>query len=200
MISSFSVSLFGNVRGGLSGVVKKWFLVGFFLLALSSPLNAQLPPESVILSKVKISEKQKSDQLCPVHLVASDSGLPTFKYKGVSYRGHTPECQSEFEKEPEKYASDAKFKRWENNFVVAMSPVWCPVTDQVNPGGLSKWEKLGLKWESCCIFCNTSVFPDCFSVALDRLKARAKKSFDATDGNYVEGAPSPITDAIQIPE
>jgi len=171
-----------------------------FALAFPSPVQGQLPPESVILSKVKIPEKQKSDELCPVHLVVSDPKLSAFEYKGVAYRGHMPDCQSEFEKKPEQYAAAAKFKRWENNFVSAMSPIWCPVTDQVNPGGLLKWEKLELKWESCCKFCNAAVFPECFTGALEHLKSRAKLAYQATGGKYVEGAPSPITDAIQIPE
>ena len=65
-------------------------LTAIVLLAVAGTAWAQLPPDAVQLDKVKISEKQKSDQLCPVHLVDADASLPAWTYEGVSYRGHTP--------------------------------------------------------------------------------------------------------------
>ena len=163
-------------------------------------LHAQLPPDVIVLARVKIPEKQKSDQLCPVHLVASDPALPVFRHQGVAYRGHREPCQAEFEKHPEQYVESARYQRWETNFLAAMSVIWCPVTDQVNTGDFQSWEKLGLKWKSCCKFCNASVFPECFPEALKRLKSRAKMAYTATQGKYVEGSESPILDAIEFPE
>ena len=54
---------------------------------------AQLPADAVILEKVKIPEKQKSTDLCPVYLAASDPKLPAWDYKGVKYRGSKPDAQ-----------------------------------------------------------------------------------------------------------
>ena len=126
----------------------------FLLVAYACAAQAQLPPDAVILSKVKISEKEKSVDLCPVHLVPSNQELPTWTYKGVEYRGHTPQCQAEFAKDADKHVEAARARRWEDNFVSAMSIIWCPVTDEVNPGGGIQWERLGLTWESCCKFCD----------------------------------------------
>lgn len=168
-------------------------------LALSLNALAQLPPDAVQLDKVKISEKQKSTDLCPVHLVPSDPNLPVFSYQGVDYKGHTPECQAEFEKDPETYAEKAELQRWENNFIQSMSTIWCPVTDEITPGGMLEWTALGIKWESCCKFCDDSVMEDDFPRALELLKARAKKSYELTGGKYVEGASSPVEGAIVLP-
>ena len=52
--------------------------------------RAQLPADAVMLDKVKIPEKQKSVDLCPVYLEPSDPKLPTWEYKGVKYRGSKP--------------------------------------------------------------------------------------------------------------
>ena len=67
------------------------FLVATLVSANYGPsLWAQLPAEAINLSKVKISEKQKSIDICPVHFVEADPILPSWIYKGVQYRGHTP--------------------------------------------------------------------------------------------------------------
>lgn len=161
---------------------------------------AQLPPDSVDLAKVKISEKQKPIDLCPVYLVASDPKLPTWEYKGVTYRGSKADAKEKFMKEPDKYAEKAREQRWENNFVKTMSVIWCPVTDEVNPGGGKQWEKLDLTWESCCEFCDVDVVEEDFPDALKTLKERAKKSYKLTKGKYVEGAKSPVEGAIKDPK
>jgi len=157
-------------------------------LVLPHLAQAQLPADAVMLHKVKVPEKQKSADLCPVHLVASDSKLPGWNHQGVDYRGHHSNCHTEFREHPDRYAEGARQKRWENNFVATMSVIWCPVTDQLNPGGLLKWKRLGLNWESCCKFCNESVQEDNFPDALERLKARAQLAYVATGGSYVENA------------
>jgi hypothetical protein len=162
--------------------------------------QAQLPADSVMLDKVKISEKQKSVDLCPVYLVASDPKLPTWEYKGVKYRGSKPDAQEKFLKEPEKYAKAAAKQRYVNNFMQAMSPVWCPVTDEVTPGGMTQWKKLGFTFESCCAFCDENVSDDDFPEAVKKLKARAEKSYELTGGKYTEGAKSPVEGAIKKPQ
>ncbi|MBI2422434.1 MAG: hypothetical protein HYV27_06370 [Candidatus Hydrogenedentes bacterium] len=167
--------------------------------AVSVAAWAQLPPEAVDLSKLKIPEAQKSTDLCPVHLVPADPKVATWKHDGVTYGGSTPEAQAEFMKDPAKFAEAAKLQRWENNFIQAMSRIWCPVTDQVNPGGLTEWDRLGIKWESCCTFCTQSFAEQDFPAALDRLKARAKEAYTLLAGEYVEGASSPVEGAIAQP-
>ena len=106
-------------------------------LACVSAARAQLPPEAVILAKLKIPEAQKSVDLCPVHLVPSGEQLPAWKYKGAEYRGHTPRCQAEFKKDPDKYVEAARARRWENNFVSVMSVIWCLLEVQVKHGVLT---------------------------------------------------------------
>lgn len=175
-------------------------LFAFLLAALAAPAEAQLPPDAVILSKVKIKERQKPVDLCPVHLVKSDPELPTWTYKGVEYRGHTKGCQAEFFKDPDKYAKAAEYKRWENNFIADMSIIWCPVTDEVNPGGGVQWKKLDITWESCCKFCDEAVVEEDFDDALVRLKKRAKLAFKETKGKYVDDAKSPVEGAIKDPD
>jgi hypothetical protein len=169
------------------------------LVAVNSA-QAQLPADSVMLDKVKISEKQKSVDLCPVYLVASDPKLPTWEYKGVKYRGSKPDAQEKFLKEPEKHAKAAAKQRYVNNFMQAMSPVWCPVTDEVTPGGMTQWKKLGFTFESCCAFCDENVSDDDFPEAVKKLKARAEKSYELTGGKYTEGAKSPVEGAIKKPQ
>lgn len=168
------------------------------IVVLSGAAFAQLPPEAVQLGKVKIPEAQKSEALCPVHLDEADPAIPTWEYKGISYGGTTAECQAEFLKDPGKHAMAAKRHRWENNFVAAMSTIWCPVMDVVNPGGGKIWEALGLKWESCCQFCTESVVDEDFPRGLEILKKRAARSFELTKGKYVEGASSPVEGAIDF--
>jgi len=175
-------------------------IFGLLVSFACATVQAQLPADAVILAKVKISEKQKSVDLCPVHLVeAKDKKLPTWTHKGMQYRGHTEKCQAEFQKHPEKFAKAAAAKRWENNFIAAMSIIWCPVTDEVNPGGGLQWKKLGLVWESCCQFCNEDVSDEDFPLALEVLKERAQESYKASGGKYVEGATSPVEGAIRDP-
>ncbi len=166
------------------------------ILAHVSTARGQLPPEAVILSKVKIPERQKSDDLCPVHLVPSDKQLPTWKYKGDEYRGHTPQCRDEFKKDADTYSAAARARRWENNFVSVMSIIWCPITDEVNAGGGVQWKRLGLQWESCCKFCDEDFAEEDFPLALEQLRKRAKLAYKATGGKYVEGAKSPVEGAI----
>ena len=110
----------------------------------------QLPPDAMDLSLLKIPEKVTSADFCPVHLVPSDKGLPIWIHKGVEYRGHAPDCQGAFEANPDELASSARYARWEKNFIDSMSIFWCPVTDEINPGGLLQWKRLGITWESCC--------------------------------------------------
>lgn len=168
------------------------------IMILSGTAFAQLPPEAVQLEKLKIPEKQTSDALCPVHLDAADPAIAIWEYKGIYYGGTTPECQVGFLKDPDAYAVAAEKQRWENNFVAAMSTIWCPVMDVVNPGGGKIWNALGLKWESCCQFCNESVVDEDFPRGLEILKERAAKSFELTKGTYVEGASSPVEGAIKF--
>jgi hypothetical protein len=167
-------------------------------LAIQSAM-AQLPSDAVILGNVKIPEKQKSLDLCPVTLTASDPKLPTWEYQGIEYRGAKPQCQAEFMKAPDKYAAAAAKQRWVNNFLSTMSIIWCPVTDEVNPGGGLQWEKLGYTWESCCRFCDEDVTDEDFPAALERLKQRAEKAYVASKGAYYNNAKSPVEGAIRVP-
>jgi len=166
-------------------------------LLFTLPLYAQLPPEAVDLAKVKITEHQKSVDVCPVTLKPSDAALPTWEYEGMTYRGATADAQAAFLAEPVKYIEAHRYQLWENNFVLSMSRVWCPVTDQVNPGGLEEWEQLDLTWESCCEFCSLTVVDDDFPPALERLKTRAKESYELCKGVYTENAASPVDGAIK---
>ena len=65
---------------------------GLVLSIVASSAAAQLPRDCVMLYKLKISEKQKSIDLCPVYLKASDSKLSSWTYKGVTYRGNMPDA------------------------------------------------------------------------------------------------------------
>ena len=171
------------------------------LCILASPATAQLPRDCVMLYKLKILEKQKSIDLCPVHLKPSDPDLPSWTYKGVTYRGHKVDAQATFMKNPQKFVEVARAKRWENNFVSSMSMIWCPVTDEVNPGGGLLWKRLGLQWESCCKFCNEDVRESDFPNALKLLKERALLAYKATGGVYAtlaEGQ-SAVVKAIRSP-
>jgi hypothetical protein len=176
-----------------------WLLLGLLLL-LPSAVLAQLPAEAVILEKVKIPEKQKSIDLCPVYLVPSDPKLPTWEYKGVKYRGSKPDARDKFFKAPDKYAKAAEKQRFINNFVQTMSPIWCPVTDQVTPGGLTQWKRFGLTFESCCSFCDENVREEDFTEAIKRLKERGEKTYALIGAKYTEGAKSPVEGAIRRPK
>ena len=169
------------------------------LVVLASRAMAQLPADSVMLDKVKIAEKQKSTDLCPVYLEPSDPKLPTWEYKGVKYRGSKPDAQEKFQKDPDKYAKAAEKQRFVNNFMQSMSTIWCPVTDEVTPGGMTQWKRLGYTWESCCSFCDDSFEESNFADALVKLKTRAEKSYDLIGAKYTEGAKSPVDGAIKKP-
>ncbi|MGD9723038.1 MAG: hypothetical protein AB7O59_17295 [Pirellulales bacterium] len=173
---------------------------GCVLAAWAAPAVAQLPADAVMLDKVKIPEKQKSVDLCPVYLEPSDPKLPTWEYKGVKYRGSQPDAQEKFQKEPDKYAKAAEKQRFVNNFMQAMSTIWCPVTDEVTPGGMTQWKRLGFTWESCCTFCDESYEESNFDDALKKLKDRAEKTYALIGAKYTEGAKSPVEGAIKKPE
>jgi hypothetical protein len=164
------------------------------------PAFAQLPADAVILEKVKIPEKQKPIDLCPVYLTASDPKLPIWEYQGVKYRGSKPDAREKFLKDPQKYAKAAEKQRFVNNFMQAMSPIWCPVTDQISPGGMTQWKKLGYTFESCCTFCDDTVKDEDFPQAIKRLKARAEKTYALIGAKYTEGAKSPVEGAIRKPK
>jgi len=171
-------------------------------LLLLCPLTAwaQLPADAVILENVKIPQKQKSIDLCPVYLVPSDPKLPTWEYKGVKYRGSKPDAREKFFKAPETYAKAAEKQRFVNNFMEAMSTVWCPVTDQITPGGMTRWKRLGLTFESCCAFCDENVREEDFPEAIKKLKSRAEKTYALIGAKYTEGAKSPVEGAIKRPK
>jgi hypothetical protein len=173
--------------------------LSLLLLTLSIPAFAQLPADAVMLDKVKISEVQKSVDLCPVYLEASDPKLPTWEYKGVTYRGSKADAQEKFFKDADKFAKAAEKQRFINNFMLAMSTVWCPVTDQITPGGMMQWKRLGLTFESCCTFCDENFKEENFQEGFDRLKQRAEKAYELIGARYTEGAKSPVEGAINKP-
>jgi len=175
-------------------------LVTFTLLILAVTALAQLPADAVQLDKVKIPEKQKAIDLCPVYLEPSDPGLPTWEYNGVTYRGSKPDAKEKFFKEPDKYVEAAQKLRYVNNFMLAMSTVWCPVTDQITPGGMLQWKRFGLTFESCCAFCDETAKEEDFKNGLSQLKKRAELAYAMTGGKYIEGAKSPVEGAILKPE
>lgn len=169
------------------------------LIALAGDARAQLAADSVMLDKVKIPEKKKAIDVCPVYLEASDSKLPTWEYKGVTYRGAKADAKEKFLKEPDKYVKAAERERFITNFMITMSPIWCPVTDEVNPGGMTQWNKLGYNWESCCAFCDDAVKDEDFPEAIKKLRKRAEKSYELMGAKYTEGAKSPVEGAIKKP-
>ena len=167
------------------------------LLCLTISAAGQLPSDAVMLDKVKIPETQKSIDLCPVYLEASDPRLPTWEYKGVVYRGSKPDAQEKFMKDPDRYAKAAEKQRFINNFMQAMSAVWCPVSDQITPGGMMQWKRFGLTFESCCSFCDENFKEENFKEGYERLKARAEKAYSMIGAKYTEGATSPVEGAIK---
>jgi hypothetical protein len=182
-------------------MISRHLLLALALLALvPARAWAQLPADAVILDKVKIPEKQKSLDLCPVYLEPSDPKLPSWEYKGVKYRGSKPDAKEKFFKDPDKYAKAAEKQRFVNNFMQAMSTVWCPVTDEITPGGMTQWKKLGYTFESCCAFCDENVADEDFPEALKKLKARAEKTYALIGAKYTEGAKSPVEGAIKRPD
>ncbi|MGE0132440.1 MAG: hypothetical protein AB7U82_30525 [Blastocatellales bacterium] len=170
------------------------------LSVLSVPALAQLPADAVQLAKLKIPEKQKSVDLCPVYLEPSDPRLPTWTHQGVSYRGSKPDAQEKFLKEPDKYAEAARRQRFINNFMSAMSAVWCPVTDQITPGGMLQWKRFGLTFESCCAFCDENAKEEDFARGLEQLRKRAEETYKLIGAKYTEGAASPVEGAIIKPK
>jgi hypothetical protein len=74
------------------------------------------------------------------------------------------------------------------------------VTDQVTPGGLTRWERLGLTFESCCTFCDENVREEDFPAAIQRLKDRGAKTYALIGAKYTEGAKSPVEGAIRRPK
>lgn len=171
--------------------------IAAFLILFSLPALAQLPADAVDLTKVKISEVQKSTDLCPVYLVPSDPKLPTWDYKGVSYRGSQADAKEKFLKDPDTLAKAAERQRFINNFITAMSTVWCPVTDQVTPGGMKQWKVGGLTFESCCAFCDETAKEADFENGAAKLKQRAAESYALMGARYTEGASSPVAGAIK---
>lgn len=169
------------------------------LVTLSLPVLAQLPADAVDLAKVKIPEAQKSIDLCPVYLEPSDPKLASWEYKGVTYRGSRPDAQEKFAKDADTFVKAAEKQRFINNFILAMSTVWCPVTDQITPGGMKQWKHLNLTFESCCGFCDENAKETDFENGLVRLKERATSTYALIGAKYTEGASSPVEGAIKKP-
>ncbi len=174
--------------------------IAFAALPLGDMRAQLLPPDAVDLSKVKIAEVQKPADLCPVTLAPADLSLPVFEHNGVVYRAASKEAEKQFKANPGQYLEAATYQRWENNFLRAMSPVWCPVTDQVNPGGFGQYRERSLDWRTCCQFCNPDFVPDCFALAEKRLKERARKAHELTGGIYASAAANPIEGALRAAE
>lgn len=162
-----------------------------------APLSAQLPPDAVDLAKVKIPEAIKSVDLCPVKLVPSAADGESWTHGGVEYRGSEAGVSATFSGDPDAFATKAGQERYVSNFMLAMSTIWCPITDEVTPGGRKQVDGLGFTWESCCSFCDEEMTPDNFDEALERLRERAFESFELTGGIYTEGASSPVEGAIR---
>jgi hypothetical protein len=181
-------------------MLRQLAFIVFALLTAAVTAFAQLPADAVMLDKVKIPEAQKSVDLCPVYLEPSDPALPTWEYKGVTYRGAKADAQEKFLKDPDKYAKTAERQRFINNFMNAMSTVWCPVTDQITPGGMLQWKRFGLTFESCCAFCDENFKEEDFQKGLELLKQRAAKTYDLIGAKYTEGAKSPVEGAIKKPK
>jgi hypothetical protein len=180
--------------------VGRYLLAAGLTVVAASAAVAQLPADAVMLDKVKIPEKQKSVDLCPVYLEAADPKLPAWEYKGVKYRGAKPDAEAKFKADPDKFAKAAEKQRFVNNFMQTMSTIWCPVTDEVTPGGMTQWKRLGYTWESCCTFCDESFQEEDFANALEKLKKRAEQTYALIGAKYTEGAKSPVDGAIKKPE
>ena len=172
------------------------FAAAFALfLAGAGALWSQLPPEAVMLDKVKIPQTIKADQIDPVTLKEVTGDAVTWTANGVQYRGSAA-SKAEFAKKPDQYAAAHKKELYVRNFMLAMSTIWCPITDEVTPGGRKQVEGHGLKWESCCSFCDEEMHPENFKEAVAQLRKRAEASYQLTGGKYTEGAKSPVEGAI----
>ncbi len=171
------------------------------IACLAPSLYGQLlPPDAVDLAKVKIEEWVNASDLCPVARVAPNPSIAGFEHQGIRYQFSSESARNQFVHSPQDFVEAAKFARWERNFMTAISPVWCPVTDQVNPGGFGEFDKLELKWRTCCQFCNPALVPGCFDQALARLKERAKTAFQLTGGVYAKNVSNPIEGALRAAE
>ena len=166
-------------------------------LVFSGAAFGQLPPEAVDLAEVKISEQLKSEDLCPVGLVPSMADGETWEHAGIKYRGGAAGAKAAFSKDPDTFAKKAEKERWVQNFMTQMSAIWCPITDEVTPGGRMQVEGHGYKWESCCSFCDEEMDPANFDDALTRLRERGEEAFELSGGIYTEGASSPVEGAIR---
>jgi YHS domain-containing protein len=173
-----------------------WKLCSIAILSCAA-VFAQMPGSAVELDKVKISEAVKPIDLDPVTLKPSDPAQPTWEYKGVTYRGSVPESKEKFLSDPDRYAKAAEKQRYILNFMKAMSTIWCPVTDQVTPGGMMQWDYEGLKFESCCAFCDENGNEKHFAKGLEKLKERAELTYNLVGAKYTEGARSPVEGAIK---
>ncbi|REJ75024.1 MAG: hypothetical protein DWQ36_00420 [Acidobacteria bacterium] len=158
---------------------------------------AQLPPDAVDLAKVKIPRTLESTDLCPVHLVPSAADGETWSHDGVDYRASEAGSRETFLADPAKYVDQHERELWVLNFMNAMSTIWCPITDEVTPGGRKRVDGHGYTWESCCSFCDEEMSPENFTDALETLRERAEESYELTGGAYVEGATSPVEGAIK---
>jgi hypothetical protein len=176
--------------------------VGLFLITLCClRLQAQEADVVVNLAKVKIPEKYKSHDICPVHGELTLEGGKLWVYKENKYAGCGKDCEEQFKKDPNQYAEKVAETRWVKNFIDAMSTVWCPVTDYINPGGGIIREVDGVKWEinrhaAEFLTRDESVAAEYFKVARERLERRARESYKLTGGKYIEGAKSPIEGAM----
>ena len=172
-------------------------VAAFAVLALASceTLWSQLPPEAVMLDKVKIPQTLKPGQIDPVTLEDVAGDAVSWTWNGVEYRGSAA-SKAEFAKSPEKHAAAHEKELYVRNFMLAMSTIWCPITDEVTPGGRKQVEGHGLKWESCCSFCDEEMHPENFKEAVTQLRKRAETSYELTGGKYTEGAKSPVEGAI----
>ncbi|MEK7795019.1 MAG: cytochrome c [Candidatus Hydrogenedentota bacterium] len=171
-------------------------LIAMLMTAFGS-VRAQLPPDAVDLSKVNISEKYKPENLDPVTLEPADPSFPTWEHDGVKYGSSKADSTEKFMASPDKFAERFEKERWKANFVQSMSTIWCPVTDEITTGSGLVWNELGLRWESCCQFCNESKTPEDFPRALDRLEKRGEDAFALQSGRYVEGK-GPVDGAIDL--
>ena len=163
--------------------------------------RAQLPADAVMFDKVKIPEKQKSIDLCPVYLEPSDPKLPTWEYKGVKYRGSKADAQEKFLKDPDKYAKAAEKQRFVNNFMQAMSTIWCPVTDEVTPGGMTQWKRLGLHVRELLRVLRRERSRTTTSPTRSKSSKPAReKTYELIGAKYTEGAKSPVEGAIKRPD
>lgn len=165
---------------------------------VAANVQAQLPSDAVKLDRVKIPEMIGTDHFCPVHKEFVETPATSWEHAGVTYAGKTDECKTLFAKNADKLHADAERARWELNFVHAMSPIWCPVTDEISPGGNTKWDMIGLTWESCCQFCNDTKTDEDFPRALKILQKRAANAFDLQGAKYVNDASSPVAGAIDL--